>query len=57
VPIGLTTSRCVDETGTELVLPAADRLSSALRDAHAHFEQSPIRDIVLLLVERRAGLS
>jgi hypothetical protein len=31
-----------------------DRVSSALQSAHAHFEESPIRDFVPLLVERRA---
>jgi hypothetical protein len=31
-----------------------DRISSAIRNAHARFEQSPIRDFVPLLVERRA---
>jgi hypothetical protein len=31
-----------------------DRISSAIQYAHARFEQSPIRDFVPLLVERRA---
>jgi len=32
----------------------ADRVSSAIQSAHAQFAQSPIRDFVPLLVERRA---
>jgi len=31
-----------------------DRISSAIQNAHARFEQSPIRDFVPLLVKRRA---
>jgi hypothetical protein len=31
-----------------------DRVSAVIQDAHARFEQSPIRDFVPLLVERRA---
>jgi hypothetical protein len=31
-----------------------DQISSAIQNAHARFEQSPIRDFVPLLVERRA---
>lgn len=31
-----------------------DRISSAVQNAHAQFERSPIRDFVPLLVERRA---
>jgi hypothetical protein len=31
-----------------------DRISSAIQHAHARFEQSPIRDFVPLLVDRRA---
>jgi hypothetical protein len=32
----------------------ADRVSMAIQQAHARFEQSKIRDFVPLLVERRA---
>jgi len=31
-----------------------DRVSSAVQNAHAQFRESPIRDFVPLLVERRA---
>jgi hypothetical protein len=31
-----------------------DQISAAIQNAHAHFEQSPIRDFIPLLVERRA---
>lgn len=31
-----------------------DQVSSAVQNAHARFEQSPIRDFVPLLVERNA---
>jgi hypothetical protein len=34
---------------------APDRISSAVQNARARFEQSPIRDFVPLLVERHAG--
>ncbi|MET0700364.1 MAG: hypothetical protein ABWY93_11920 [Mycobacterium sp.] len=30
-----------------------DRVSTAIHDAHARFQQSPIRDFIPLLVERR----
>ena len=33
----------------------ADQISTAVHNAHARFTQSPIRDFVPLLVERRAG--
>jgi hypothetical protein len=39
-------------TGIYAGLPA-DRVSAAVQDAHARFDQSPIRDFVPLLVERR----
>jgi hypothetical protein len=39
--------------GTYADLPP-DRISSAVQKAQAQFEQSPIRDFVPLLVERRA---
>jgi hypothetical protein len=32
----------------------AEHISAAVTHAHAHFEQSPVRDVVPLLVERRA---
>ena len=34
---------------------APDQVASVVMSARAHFEQSPIRDFVPLLVERRAG--
>lgn len=40
-------------TGTYADLPP-DRISAAVQAALARFEQSPIRDFVPLLVERRA---
>jgi hypothetical protein len=39
-------------TGIYAGLPA-DRVSAAVQDARARFDQSPIRDFVPLLVERR----
>lgn len=33
---------------------APDRVADVVRNAHARFEQSPIREFVPLLVERRA---
>jgi hypothetical protein len=40
-------------TSTYAKIPP-DRVLTAIQQAHARFEQSPIRDFVPLLVERRA---
>lgn len=49
----------IDEVERRLIQKYAglppDQVLSAVQQAHARFEQSPIRDFVPLLVERRAG--
>ena len=48
----------IDEVQTRLAREHADlepdRVSAAVAQAYAHFEHSPVRDFIALLVERRA---